>query len=282
MIGEMHERTFCIRGSVVLVFSVLRAAKYFLMQAVCCVPVSPMRVAPMHKGEMVSQLLFGEMVTVIEKGEEHWVKVQCHYDQYEGWVTRNHLADAAFQATLHHITADWSNDILFNDQPMHLSFGSDLRGLVNGRAEWGRFNWIFKGNHIDPQQNRKTEKNILKIANLFINTPYLWGGRSVFGIDCSGFTQLVYKAFGILILRDAYQQATQGEVIGFLQESKLGDLAFFDNAEGKITHVGILLNDHEIIHSSGKVRIDKIDSQGIVNVDTNERTHTLRLIKRYF
>ena len=251
------------------------------MQAVCCVPVSPLRSSPSHKSEMVSQLLFGEIATVVEK-QDYWLKVQCEYDQYEGWITSNHLADLSFPYTAHHITSDWSNEILFNEQPMRLSFGSDLRGLVNGRAEWGRYNWTFKGNHIDPQQNRKSEKNILKIAFLFINTPYLWGGRSIFGIDCSGYTQLVFKAFGISILRDANQQVTQGEVVGFLQEAKLGDLAFFDNAEGKITHVGILLNDHEIIHASGKVRVDKIDSQGIVNIDTNERTHTLRIIKRCF
>ena len=115
-----------------------------------------------------------------------------------------------------------------------------------------------------------------------LHTAYVWGGRSAFGIDCSGFTQLVFKSFGIVLFRDAYQQATQGEVVGFLQEAKTGDLAFFDNAEGRITHVGMLINEHEIIHASGKVRIDRIDSQGIVNVDTNERTHQLRIIKRYF
>lgn len=105
------------------------------MQAVCCVPVSPMRSGPGHKNEMVSQLLFGEMVTVIEKTDDFWFKVQCHYDQYEGWVTRNHVTEAAFPSSTYHITSDWSNEVLFNDQPMHLSFGSDLRGLVNGRAE---------------------------------------------------------------------------------------------------------------------------------------------------
>ena len=231
---------------------------------------------------MTSQLLFGEMATVMEKREDKWLKIICSYDGYEGWITAHHFAEHPYQSAPVHLTADWSNEILFNNQPMHLSFGSDLRGLVNGQAEWGKYNWSFKGNHLDPHHNRRTEKNICKIAFLFLNSPYLWGGRSVFGIDCSGFTQLVFKAFGIPLLRDAHQQAGQGEVVGFLQEGRGGDLAFFDNEESRITHVGILLNEHEIIHASGKVRIDKIDNQGIVNVDTNERTHKLRIIKRYF
>src|SRR5438128_1404512 len=156
------------------------------MQSVCCVAVSPVRSAPSHKSEMVSQLLFGEMISILEKGEDQWVKIRCQYDEYEGWVTAHHLAEPPYQSAQVHITADWNNDILFNDQPMHLSFGSDLRGLVNGRAEWGKYNWTFKGNHLDPRQNKRTEKNIQKACFLFINTPYLWGGRSVFGIDCSG------------------------------------------------------------------------------------------------
>ena len=126
-----------------------------------------------------------------------------------------------------------------------------------------------------------TEASIKEISIQFLNTSYLWGGRSVFGIDCSGFVQQVFRFFNKPLQRDAYQQATDGEVVGFLQEAKCGDLAFFDNEEGKITHVGILYNADTIIHASGKVRIDKIDNMGIVNSDTGERTHNLRIIKRY-
>lgn len=124
------------------------------------------------------------------------------------------------------------------------------------------------------------EDSLKKISYTFINTSYLWGGRSVFGIDCSGFTQVVFKCLSIPLLRDASQQATQGDEVGFLQEGKSGDLAFFDNHAGRITHVGILLNENTIIHASGKVRVDTIDSLGIVNTDTGQRTHKLRLIKR--
>lgn len=251
---------------------------------VCCVPVSPVRAEPLHKSEMTSQVLFGEAVQLLEDGPNPWIKIRCLYDNYEGWITRSHITDIPEAVALEkwHLASDWANEILFQDNPMFIPFGSELRGLRNGQAEWGKYSWSFKGSHLDPQITQKNEKTVIRLTTRFLNTPYLWGGRTVFGIDCSGFTQIIFKCLGVPILRDAYQQATQGEGIGFLPEVKCGDLAFFDNSEGRITHVGILLNDREIIHSSGKVRIDRIDSQGIVNTDTQERTHQLRLIKRYF
>jgi cell wall-associated NlpC family hydrolase len=255
-----------------------------MMYLVCCVPVSPVRAEPSHKSEMVSQVLFGESAEVLEQGHDKWVRIRCLYDQYEGWtklMMYTEVQEPIAKGPVH-ITADWQNEITMNGQVMRIPFGSDLRALQNGNAEWGKYSWSFKGNHLDPAYTRGNEKNIRKLSSIFINTAYLWGGRSVFGIDCSGFAQLIYKSFGIPLLRDASQQAGQGESIGFLQEAVCGDLAFFDNEEGKITHVGILLNDHELIHAAGKVRIDKIDNQGIINTDTGERTHHLRIIKRYF
>jgi cell wall-associated NlpC family hydrolase len=123
--------------------------------------------------------------------------------------------------------------------------------------------------------------HIRSVALQYSDVPYLWGGKSKCGIDCSGFCQQVFKQFGIKLPRDAYQQAGHGEVVGFLLEVQTGDLAFFDNDEGKIIHVGLMLGADEIIHASGKVRIDKIDSQGIINSETGARTHKLRIIKRY-
>lgn len=253
-----------------------------MMYLVCCVPVSPVRAEASHKSEMVSQVLFGEAAEVLEEVTDKWVRIRCLYDGYEGW-TKLHMFTEIPEPTARvasHITADWENEIHFNGQVMHVPFGCDLRALQNGNAEWGKYSWSFKGNHLDPQYTKPNEKNIRKLSAAFLNTAYLWGGRSVFGIDCSGFVQLVYKSIGIPLLRDASQQAGQGEAIGFLQEAICGDLAFFDNTEGRIVHVGILLNDHEIIHASGKVRIDKIDNQGIINTDTAERTHKLRIVKR--
>jgi cell wall-associated NlpC family hydrolase len=230
---------------------------------------------------MVSQVLFGEVVELLEQGQDKWLRL---YDLYEGWTRQAVFTDVpdSIAKSEAHITADWDNEILINGQILHAPFGSDLRALYNGHAEWGKYSWSFKGNHLDPQYTKPTEKNIRRITSMFLNTTYLWGGRSAYGIDCSGFSQVVYKSFNIRLLRDARLQATQGEAVGFLQEAICGDLAFFDNKDGAITHVGILLNDHEIIHASGNVRIDRIDSQNIINSDTGERTHKLRIIKRYF
>jgi cell wall-associated NlpC family hydrolase len=125
-------------------------------------------------------------------------------------------------------------------------------------------------------------ENIAVAATSFLNTPYLWGGRTHFGIDCSGFTQAVFKLQGINLLRDASQQVDQGYAINLLQETKLGDLAFFENQEGNIVHVGILLNNEKIIHASGRVKIDFIDEKGIFSEELKRYTHKLKAIKRMF
>ncbi len=242
--------------------------------AICNVPVAPIRLTPNHRVEMVSQLLFGECCTINETDKNGWVQITCKADGYNGWAQLTHLKeidDAQFNEKGIGIAGDWVNEIDYNGKPMFISMGS----LITKATK-------FKGNIWNPANATLTEATIKEIAFKFLNTTYLWGGRSTFGIDCSGFAQTVYKFLNIPLLRDAKLQVTEGEVVGFLQEVNCGDLAFFDDEEGEIVHVGILLNEKEIIHSAGKVRIDKIDSQGILNVDTGLRTHQLRIIKRYF
>ncbi|MDP4282895.1 MAG: C40 family peptidase [Bacteroidota bacterium] len=252
---------------------------------VCCVPVCPMRVEASHRSEMVSQQLFGEKSIVIESAPDNWVKIALKYDGYEGWVQQSHITEIDEEHFLKvdkDLTADWVNEVDYNGHIMFVPMGCPLSAFKNGKAFW-RKNWVqFKGNVWNPEEIKITSKVIKQVAFRFLNTSYLWGGKSVFGIDCSGFAQMTYKFLNKYLPRDAWQQAEKGEVVNFLQEAVCGDLAFFDNEEGKITHVGILLNDHEIIHSSGKVRIDKIDTQGIMNLETKQRTHKLRIIKRYF
>ena len=135
----------------------------------------------------------------------------------------------------------------------------------------------FEGKQLkDP----KSKDNLVKTAMHYLNCPYMWGGKSPFGIDCSGFVQCVYQLHGIQLPRDAYLQSEHGETLGFIDESEAGDLAFFDDEEGKITHVGIIMSDYHIIHAFGQVRIDRLDQTGIFNNALNKHTHKLRVIKK--
>ncbi|MEP6926936.1 MAG: C40 family peptidase [Ginsengibacter sp.] len=258
--------------------------------AVCCVPVSPLRCEPSHRSEMVTQLLFGEKSFIIKNGNDNpiaigWVKIGLKYDAYEGWCQLSHLSEIEeqqFTKIDKDITYGWVSEVDYNGHIMNIPMGSSLSAFKNGKA-FRRKNLVhFKGEVWNPEEIKITPKIIKQVAYKFLNTSYLWGGKSVFGIDCSGFAQMTYKFLNKYLPRDAWQQAEQGEVVNFLRQAHCGDLAFFDNDEDKITHVGILLNEREIIHSSGKVRIDKIDTQGILNLETKQRTHKLRIIKRYF
>ncbi len=246
---------------------------------VCIVSISPIRKAPSHTSEMVSQLLFGEFVEIIET-EKTFSKVKCLYDGYEGWVQNSQLDKVskkmAQTAPLGYIYKPGSKAI-FKDDKLFLPIAAP----VYKKIETAHFNLLYDEPMIWNLGSLSRDYYVIKsLAILYINTPYLWGGRSNCGIDCSGFTQQVFKMLNIPLKRDAYQQAEQGNEVVNIAESVCGDLAFFDNEEGRITHVGIILNNDEIIHSSGRVRIDKLDDKGIINVDTNERTHNLKVIKR--
>ncbi|MEO8860956.1 MAG: C40 family peptidase [Ginsengibacter sp.] len=256
-----------------------------MQYTVCCVPVSAVRSEPSHKSEMVTQQLFGERSLVLEFVADNWAKIALKYDGYEGWCQLSHLSDIDedhYESVDKAITTGWVNEIDYNGHLMNVPMGSVLSAFKNGKAFWRKNSVHFKGEVWDPEDIKITPKLIKQIAYKFLNTSYLWGGKSVFGIDCSGFTQMTYKFLNVHLPRDAWQQAAKGEVVNFLQEAHCGDLAFFDNDEGKIVHVGLLLNSDEIIHASGKVRVDKIDTQGILNLETKQRTHKLRIIKRFF
>ena len=244
---------------------------------VCCVAVAPIRAVANHRMEMVSQLLFGEYCTITDTDKNGWVNIICKADGYTGWCQLAHvqqISKADFKKNTTILAADWVNEIVYNGQLMFISMGSLITNNQSGIK--------FNGKYFNTLEKKNEPDFIKQIAFKYLNTTYLWGGRSIFGIDCSGFAQAVYKFLNIPLLRDAHLQATQGEIINFLQEAHCGDLAFFDDEQGEIIHVGILLSEKEIIHASTKVRIDKIDNEGILNTDTGERTHKLRIIKRYF
>ncbi len=199
------------------------------------------------------------------------------WDGYEGWIDQNQVYKTSKESfdkiTNAHVmvSTDLVNYITTQDNLLFpILIGSDLRAMKTLKHQ-------FEGESHRPEKNKKI---LTSTAYLFLNAPYLWGGRTLMGIDCSGFTQMVYKINGIKLSRDAHQQALQGQTLSFIEESEAGDLAFFDDEEGNIKHVGFLLENHHIIHASGTVRIDRIDQSGIFNVETQIHTHKLRFIKK--
>jgi cell wall-associated NlpC family hydrolase len=243
--------------------------------------IIPLRAEASERSEMVSQILFGETYAIAE-WQEKWVKVITAYDTYEGWISRvqvnllnyeDYLTLNESPALLTTQTVTIANKLSDNTL-LYLAAGSSLPFYENGSS------WI--NNEVyGINDSGEREANLIDTAKTYLNTPYLWGGRTHFGIDCSGFSQTVFKQHGIQIKRDASQQAEQGQVVDFLPGAQAGDLAFFDNEEGRIVHVGIMLDSEHIIHAAGRVKIDRIDGQGIYSEEFKKHTHKLRIIKRY-
>jgi hypothetical protein len=247
-----------------------------MAELICIVPVAPIRAEGSHRAEMVSQILFGETATIKSETKDFY-QIQLHQDGYEGWCQKLQLQILAEGASIitKGYTSSWVNSAMFNGQPIQLPLGTPI--VSDAHAD---FEFTYTDASLDPANNACTAEALEILAKQFLGTAYLWGGRTAFGIDCRGFVQMVFKLFNYKLPRDAYQQAEMGEAIGFLAEAKPGDLAFFDNEQGKITHVGILLSPHQIIHASAVVRIDPIDQAGIVSSSTGLRSHQLRTIRR--
>lgn len=252
----------------------------------CHLPIVPLRAQPSHKSEMVSQVLFGESFEVIAI-EKSWALVRLAYDQYEGWLDAQQYTEIslalfdALQAEAQVVTGLSSHSVCLKlglEEMVNILPGSTLPFLDDTKFAIHEQDYLFLGESSIPEL-ADFHSQLEETAQFYLNAPYLWGGRSLFGIDCSGYVQMVYKHLGIKVARDSSQQVKAGTRIELL-DAKPGDLAFFDNEEGEISHVGILLEDNEIIHASGRVKVDRIDEQGIFCQDTQSYTHTLKIIKR--
>jgi cell wall-associated NlpC family hydrolase len=226
----------------------------------CSVSVSPMRAEVSEKSEMTSQILYGETCEII-KTEGLYSKIKMDFDGYEGWVNSSVLKKENSEISKNLVTQNYGVFDLPDGRNL-LSLGSEVAFETE--------------NFVD---NNNIRESLVESAKKFINVPYLWGGRSYFGIDCSALVQLVYKIHGIALPRDADKQAELGEARDFVEESEPGDLAFFEDETGFISHVGLVLSPFELIHASGKVRIDSLDFSGIYNAEKNKHTHKLRMVK---
>jgi len=256
------------------------------MYGTITLPLVPLRESDNERSELLSQLLFGECLEIIEL-RERWLFVRNLNDCYRGWVDykmvkiltvseEERIANTPGYFVCVPILV--CNETSSNAK-LFLPGGSILQTDFKDRFSIDTKTYSFNPSEL--YQNKiATGLKITETAFQYLNAPYLWGGKSIFGIDCSGLVQVVYSMFGIQLLRDASEQVESGEVIDFLSETKPGDLAFFENQDGRIVHVGILLNSHQIIHASGWVKIETIDSQGIISEQTGEYTHKLRVVKR--
>lgn len=251
------------------------------MFGICNLAIIPLRAEPNDRSEIVSQVLFGEHFKIIEN-QNQWSKIKLQFDEYEGWVdakqyqTITELDYSNLSNSLIMLNSDFIEYITGkNNLLIPIPLGASL-SFIN-QSEVNKNQFAFEG---ETTAGTKPKSSIISSAFMYLNAPYLWGGKTPFGIDCSGFTQMVYKLNGYKLWRNASQQANQGEALSFIEESEPGDLAFFDNEEGKIIHVGIIMENNYIIHASGKVRVDRLDHLGIYNAETNRHTHKLRVIKK--
>ena len=245
----------------------------------CGVSIAPVRSEPKDSAEMITQLLFGEIIELMET-DRQWRKVKSYSDQYEGWIDEKLILPLTEKEL-----KKWMDrqTLLFYSQYRLSTKTGDLlltKGCFIPDVEANATVHIGNEEYQLLDVPCDIPNDIQAIAKSYLNAPYLWGGKTLFGIDCSGFTQLVYRFLSISLPRDAYQQAEDGAKIQ-LKDTQPGDLAFFDNEGGKIIHVGIVLDDQQIIHAHGQVRIDKLDAEGIYNTERSYYSHKLCLIKRY-
>jgi cell wall-associated NlpC family hydrolase len=248
-----------------------------MQYGICHLSIVPVKAMADDVGEMVTQLLYGDHFKVLEQ-RKHWSKIRMAFDKMEGWVRNNQFTPISgdqyttAQENGHHNSSF--------DLVSFVSTDTDsLIPIVMGSAlqHGSLLPYQFEGNAINTP---KDKGHLLETALLYLNAPYLHGGRTPFGIDAPGLAQMVYKINGHRLMRTAAQQATQGEPLSFIEESEPGDLAFFDNSEGTIDHVGIIMPNNYIVHVYGKVRVDRLDHTGIFNTDTKNYTHQLRVIKK--
>ncbi len=251
------------------------------MKAVCLLPIIPVRTSPCEQSEQCTQLLFGELVEIFSS-DEKWCSVRNEADGYEGFVSKNMLtqiSDDDYEHLRHAPRTILSKPMLqvckvASDETMFLPMGSLLYDCA--QTQFSVLGQTYEFADPIPVYDLK---DLGFVARQMLSAPYLWGGKTLMGIDCSGLVQVVADVCGCQLPRDASQQVAVGETVCFLAEAQSGDLAFFENTEGRIVHVGLLVDNQHIVHASGSVKISRIDDYGILS-ETGGYSHKLRIIKR--
>jgi gamma-D-glutamyl-L-lysine dipeptidyl-peptidase len=250
---------------------------------ICKVAVSPLLNDCNHYAEQETQILFGEVVAYLNESKGAWVKVKALWDGYEGWILKGQMSWVTEEPKCDFINS-WQPIMIEKDsQHICLPAGASLPNLHQQNLSFNNITYRIPNKALEWNSLAFNADKIYTIASSYLGAPYVWGGRTHQGIDCSGLSAILYKYFNIPLKAKASWQSEQGTIVDFLQQAQCGDLAFFDDSDGEIMHVGIMLNDHEILHASeytGYVTIDDIDNEGIVSRISGNRTHHLRVIKR--
>lgn len=248
-----------------------------MQYGICPLSVIPIRSVADNAGALTSQLLYGEHFKILEQ-RKFWSRIRVAFDDVEGWVSNLQISlidEEEYTQIAHLKENSYAADLV---SFVSANSGALLPIILGSTVDGNKaLPHTFEGNSVN---SKKEKSNLLKTALLYLNAPFLSGGRTPFGIDSSGLTQMVYKINGYALKREASEQSLQGEALSFIEESEAGDLAFFDDNEGRINHVGIIMKDNYIIHAFGKVRVDRIDHTGIFNAEIRSYTHSLRVIKK--
>ena len=236
-------------------------------------PVLPLRSEARHSSEMVDQLLFGDTYELLSLREE-WCEVSvCGYS-YRGWISRKQHTPLTEGER-----ASVERWPLIVRKPVASVTLCGRETLIPMGSRLPEADVAVCGIAIHHDLSGASLQTPIEVALQLYGAPYLWGGKSCMGIDCSGLSQLAYRLCGIMLPRDASQQALVGSAVGN-DIPEANDLLFFHNEAGRVVHVGIYMGGGKIIHASGRVRIDPVDAVGIVNTDTGQYSHRLHSIRR--
>jgi cell wall-associated NlpC family hydrolase len=245
----------------------------------CILSLIPLRAEDKDQSEIVSQLLFGEVATILER-RDNWLKIAVHHDSYEGWIDRKQVINID-EGEFDRIALIKSRQ---SEKELKLNTPWGLISVYQGSPILSRdASFSIGNNHFSWLEGipSTTNESIAKTALSYFNAPYLWGGRTHYGLDCSGFIQTVFHQFGIELMRDASQQVQQGEQTTF-EELSAGDVVFFASKEtGNVIHVGIYLGEKNIIHAHGRVRIDELRPEGIYNLEEQYYSHAYYAARKF-